>query len=143
MASATTTTWSPENAVFWEATRQGVLLLKACAACGRAHYYPRPVCPFCASMKTEWRQSSGEGTIYSFSVVHRASPPYVMAYVTLAEGVTLLTHLVECDSSDLRIGQSVRVVFRPAEDGRSIPMFTPAEARRRQSSSESDPAACA
>jgi uncharacterized protein len=127
MASEPPIAWSPENAAFWEATRQGVLLFKKCEACGQAHYYPRPACPFCASMNTDWRKSSGTGSIYSFSVVRQTTPPYILAYVTLAEGITMLTNLVQCDPSELSIGQPVRVVFHPSDDGRSIPMFTPVE----------------
>ena len=45
--------------------------------------------------------------------------------MTLDEGVTLLTNLVDCDFDALRIGDAVRVVFKPQGD-LVIPMFTPA-----------------
>jgi uncharacterized OB-fold protein len=57
--------------------------------------------------------------------MRRAEAPYAIAYVTLAEGVTMLTNLVDCDFDRLRIGDPVRVVFKTAEGGESIPMFTP------------------
>ncbi len=117
--------WSPENAAYWEAARRGQLLVKKCTVCGRAHYYPRAICPFCASAGTEWIQSSGKGIVYSFTVVRQASPPYVLAYVTLDEGVTLLTNIVQCDPGIVRIGQSVQVTFVPSDDARQIPMFAP------------------
>jgi hypothetical protein len=117
---------NPENRPFFEATRKGQLLLKRCTACGELHYYPRAVCPFCASERTEWVEAKGRGTIYSYSVMRRAAAPYAIAYVTLQEGVTMLTNLVDCDFDRLRIGDPVRVVFKPAEDGEMIPMFTPA-----------------
>ena len=40
--------------------------------------------------------------------MRRAPEPYVIAYVTLAEGPTMLTSLVECDFDALAIGQAVR-----------------------------------
>jgi uncharacterized OB-fold protein len=69
---------------------------------------------------------SGRGEIYSVSVTRRAGPtPYAIAYVRLDEGITMLTNIVDCDLDSLRIGQRVRVVFKPAEDGTMIPMFAP------------------
>jgi uncharacterized OB-fold protein len=114
-----------ENQAFFDAARAGRLLVGRCAACGEFHYYPRAVCPFCASADTEWVTAQGRGRIYSFSVMRRAEAPYAIAYVTLAEGVTMLTNLVDCDFDRLRIGDPVRVVFKTAEGGESIPMFTP------------------
>ena len=133
MAMATTTTRTfpapepnAETKAFWDAAAQGTLLLKACRACGQAHYYPRAICPFCGSDATEWRPASGAGTIYSYSVMRRAEPPYAIAYVTLDEGPTMMTNLVDCDFGALRIGQRVRVVFKPTVGGPPVPAFTPA-----------------
>jgi uncharacterized OB-fold protein len=116
---------APETAPFWEAAGKGKLLVKHCTACRRAHHYPRPICPLCGSDRTEWREASGHGVIYSYSVMRRASPPYVIAYVTLEEGVSMMTNLVDCDFDALRIGQPVRVVWTPSDGGPPVPMFTP------------------
>jgi uncharacterized OB-fold protein len=37
----------------------------------------------------------------------------------------MLTNIVDCDPEKVRIGQKVRVVFKPAEGGGQLPMFTP------------------
>jgi uncharacterized OB-fold protein len=58
--------------------------------------------------------------------MRRAPVPYALAYVTLDEGVTMMTNIVDCDLDAIRIGQSVRVVFKATEDGPPVPMFTPA-----------------
>jgi uncharacterized OB-fold protein len=115
-----------ETQTFWDAAAQGKLMVKRCAACGEAHHYPRALCPFCFSDKTEWQTASGRGVIYSYSVMRRAPVPYAIAYVTLAEGPTMMTNLVECDFDALRIGQPVTVVFKPTEGGPPVPMFKPA-----------------
>ena len=115
----------PDSQPFFDAAREGRLLLKCCADCNQVHYYPRAVCPFCASPRTEWLDAVGLGVIYSYSVMRRAAKPYAIAYVTLDEGVSLLTNLVDCDFDRLRIGDPVRVVFKPHEE-LVIPMFTPA-----------------
>jgi uncharacterized protein len=117
---------TPETRPFWDAAVSGRLVIKRCTACGRPHHYPRTICPFCWSDRTEWVPTSGRGTIYSFSVMRRAPVPYAIAYVTLDEGVTLMTNIVGCDLEAIRIGQPVQVVFRPTDGGPPVPMFTPA-----------------
>ena len=117
---------APETKTFWDAAAAGRLLIKRCAACGESHYYPRSICPFCGSDRTEWRDASGRGTIYTYSVMRRAPVPYAIAYVTLEEGVSMMTNIVDCDLDAIRIGQKVRVVFKPSEGGPPVPMFTPA-----------------
>ena len=111
---------------FWARASEGLLVTRECKACGRIHWYPRALCPFCLG-DTEWRGLTGLGAIYSVSVTRRAGPvPYAIAYVTLDEGITLLTNIVDGDLDDLKIGQRVAVTFKPAEDGAMIPMFRPA-----------------
>ena len=117
---------NPETKRFWEAAAQGQLLVKKCLACGEVHYYPRALCPFCGSDRTDWQPASGRGTVYSWSVMRRAETPYAIAYVTLDEGVTMMTNLVDCDLDGIRIGQKVRVVWKPTEGGPPLPAFTPA-----------------
>ena len=114
-----------ETQAFWDAAKDGRFVVPVCTACGKAHWYPRAVCPFCDSGKVEWRAASGKGTIYTFSVMRRTKEPYAIAYVTLAEGATMMTNIVDCDFDALRIGQPVSVVFVPTEDGPPVPMFRP------------------
>jgi uncharacterized protein len=113
------------TAPYWAAAREGLLKLRRCTACLESHWYPRPVCPFCSG-DTEWVAARGTGEIYSVSVTRRAGPiPYALAYVTLDEGVTMMANIVDCDLDTLRIGQRVKVCFKPADDGAMVPMFTP------------------
>ncbi|WP_418319691.1 Zn-ribbon domain-containing OB-fold protein [Piscinibacter sakaiensis] len=116
----------PEMQKYWDATSEAKLLVKHCLDCGEHHHYPRDSCPFCFSPNTEWGNASGHATIYSYSVMRRAAIPYVIAYVTLAEGPTMMSNIVGCDHDKLRIGQPVKLTFRPSEGGPALPMFTPA-----------------
>jgi uncharacterized OB-fold protein len=116
---------SPENAAFWEAAKAGNFLLRKCNDCGRPHWYPRVLCPFCMSERTEWVAASGKGRIYSYSIMRRAPVPYAIAYVTLAEGPVMMTNIVECDFEALRIGQEVTLCFVPSEGGPPVPCFRP------------------
>lgn len=113
-----------ENETYFAAAAAGKLLIKACEACGRVHFYPRAICPHCFSERTVWRETSGRGTIYAFSVSRRVGPtPFAIAYVTLEEGVTMLTNIVEGDLDAIRIGQAVQVVFKETDGGPPVPMF--------------------
>lgn len=113
----------PETQPFWSALEEGRFTIKVCRACGRAHWYPRAICPFCASADTEWRNAAGRGTIYSYSVMRRAQPPFAIAYVTLEEGPTMMTNIVDSDLDAIRIGQAVEVVISKQPDGDTLPMF--------------------
>jgi uncharacterized OB-fold protein len=56
--------------------------------------------------------------------MRRAEVPYAIAYVTLDEGPTMMTNLVDCDFDRLKIGQRVKVVFTPTDGGPPVPTFT-------------------
>lgn len=110
---------------YWNAAKDGVLKIKRCTSCEKVHFYPRALCPYCLS-DTEWIDASGVGTIYSVTVTRRAGPiPYAIAYVRLDEGVSMLTNIVDCDLDSLRIGDRVKVCFKPADGENKVPMFTP------------------
>lgn len=117
---------NPDTQVFWDAAKEGRFLVKFCKDCGKAHWYPRAVCPLCFSSNTEWRTGSGKGSIYTYSPMRRADPPFVLAYVTLEEGPTMLTNIVDCDPDQLAIGQPVELLFRPSTGEYPIPLFKPA-----------------
>ena len=112
-----------ETKAFWEATAEGKLMVGKCNGCGEHYYYPRALCPFCFSDKTELAQTTGKGKIYSFSVTSHPKAPYTIAYITLAEGPTILSNIVESDFDKLAIGQDVEVVFYDTGEGSAVPMF--------------------
>ena len=116
---------TPETAWFWQAAAERRFMLPKCVSCGRTHWYPRAICPHCMGDASERIEASGDGVIYSFSVTRRAAQPYAIAYVALAEGPTMLTHVVECDFEALRIGQAVRLVWRDSDGGAPLPCFKP------------------
>lgn len=116
----------PETSEFWSAAAGGKLMLKRCQDCNKTHWYPRAVCPMCGSIKLEWFQASGKGTIYAFSPARRAEPPYTLAYVTLDEGPTMMTNIVGAEPEALQLGQAVKVQFKAATEGRMMPFFEPA-----------------
>jgi uncharacterized OB-fold protein len=117
---------TPEAAPYWDGARAGKLMLMRCEACGEAYHYPRPFCPFCMSRKVKWIEASGKGTIYSFTVLRRPAFAFAPAHVTLAEGPTIASGIVECPFDKISIGQEVEVTFVPSDGGPPVPMFKPA-----------------
>src|SRR5712672_833990 len=116
---------NPETQAFWKAAEEGKLMIGKCTACGAMHYYPRAICPFCFSDKTELQQAAGNGTVYTYSVMRRAPVPYAIAYVTLNEGPTMMNNIVDCDLARFPTGPAGKVVFKPSGGGPPVPMFAP------------------
>ena len=121
---------------FWDAARDGRLLIKRCAACGRAHYYPRPFCPHCWSQEVAWEDASGRGSLYTYSVVHQNDlppfnerVPYVAAIVELDEGPRMMTNIVDCPLDGLEVGMPVAVAFQEIGEEYAIPVFRPSLSR--------------
>jgi uncharacterized OB-fold protein len=116
----------PTTKPFWDAAREGRLLIGRCRDTGRHFFPPRGISPFTLSTEVEMVEASGRGTVYSFSVM-RVAAPYAPAMVELAEGPRIFTNIVDCDFGEIRIGMAVRLVWKPTEgDGPPVPMFAPA-----------------
>ncbi len=116
----------PTTKPFWDAAREGRLMIGRCRETGRHFFPPRGVSPFTLSTEVELVPASGHGTVYSFTVM-RVAAPYVPAMVELPEGPRIFTNIVDCDFAALRIGMAVRLVWKPTEgDGPPVPMFAPA-----------------
>lgn len=123
---------TPESRPFWEGCRRHELLLQRCRACGTYQHYPRGVCARCWGTALDWKPSTGHGSVYTFTVVHRSQAPgfkerlpYVLAYVQLDEGVQVLTNLVGVDPGAVTIGMPVRVTFEDVSPELSLPRFAP------------------
>jgi len=113
-------------AEYWSAANQRRLLIRTCLACHKIHYYPRAVCPHCLSEELHWAESPGLGEIYSYSTMAIDGNAHTLAYVTLDEGIVMMTNIVECDPTALDVGQRVKVVFVRSSGGQCVPMFSPA-----------------
>jgi len=126
-------TIEPETQPFWDALKEGKLLLGKCNGCGRVHYYPRPMCPHCWSEDVTLVAAAGRGTLYTWSTVFvndlppfNAKLPYIAAQVDLEEGVRITTIIVDVAPEKLSIGMAVDIGFEPISDDVTIPVFRPA-----------------
>ena len=122
-----------ETQPFWDGLKEGKFLLRHCNACGTDHYYPRPFCPSCWSDDVSWKEASGRGKVYTYSVVHvndlppfNERVPYVAAIVELDEGPRLMTNIEGVPFDELRADMAVVVEYKPISDDVTIPVFRPA-----------------
>ena len=130
-----------ESGPFWEATRQGRLLVQWCTSCDRGVFYPRAFCPYCApalapAATLAWREASGRATVHAAVVEHRpeaagttfsGGEPYCIALVDLEEGVRMMTNIVGCPPAAVHSGMAVTVSWEPLSDGRQLALFRPVE----------------
>jgi len=121
----------------WDGCKQGVLRVQRCGDCGHFVFIPQPICTRCQSGALEWVTSTGRGTVYSYTVVHRPprpafAVPYIVAIVELEEGWHMLTNLVDVAPADVQVGMAVEVSFRPMSDEVTLPYFRSGDAHTRR-----------
>jgi uncharacterized OB-fold protein len=119
-----------EAGPFWQACSRHELLLQRCRSCQTLQFYPRALCSTCWSTDLAWEPSTGSGSIYSFTIVHRAPTPvfaamtpYVIALVSLDDGVRMLSHIVGAPANAVQIGARVKLAFDDLTDEVSLPVF--------------------
>ena len=116
---------------FWEATKERKLLLQYCRDTGRYQFFGRPVSLFTGRRNLEWREASGKGKVYTFTVVHQphtsawnAHVPYIIGSIELDEGVRIMAHLVNCAPEAVTIGMRLRLTWSPRGEF-NLPAFEP------------------
>ncbi len=117
---------------FWEATRQKKLVIQYCKTAKKYQHFPRPVSIFTGRRRDiEWREVSGKGTVFSFTIAHRGPPafqgmePYAIASVTLDVGVNLIAGVVNCTADELKIGMKVKPYWHPLANGEHLLFWQP------------------
>lgn len=120
------------SAPFWAGLDRAAVHIQRCRACQRYIFHPRDFCPRCGEREPEWRDVSGRGTVYSFTLAEvpvaadfAHLPPQIIAIVELEEDVRLATTLVGVDPDDVRIGMPVGPVFDRDERGFTLLRFAP------------------
>lgn len=125
---------TPVTQPFWDGTKAHELRVQRCDDCGEHIFYPRSLCPHCASTALTWVTVSGDATLDSYVISHHPAPgfeaPYVIAIVKLAEGPRMLTNIVGVppEPEHLRLDMPLRVTYEERGD-QVLPLFTPVEAK--------------
>jgi len=121
---------NPDSKIYWEAANSGILLIRGCKACDAKHFLPRHHCPKCWSPDLAWIKASGVGSVYSFSIIHRAPDeafltkvPFVIALVDLIEGPRMLANIIGIGSLETSVGDEVKVTFEKMDFGYKLPQF--------------------
>ena len=115
---------------YWAAAAEERLVVQCCDECGIYRFYPRPLCPDCASDQATWTEVSGQGSVHTFTIVHRAPnkefqaiTPYVIALIDLDEGPRMMANILGNDAIEVAIGDRVRVIFKERDGGARVPQF--------------------
>ena len=114
---------------FWDGCQEGTFLVPRCRGCGATRWPPGPMCPECQSSETEWIESSGRGTVYSWVVathpVHEVlvdQVPYVVGLIELEEGVRVVGNVEGYPPDEVEAGMTVELFFEEVE-GIRLPNF--------------------
>ncbi len=120
------------SAPFFQGAREGKLMLQHCAGCDAWSFPVRERCPHCFAAKLTWRQASGRGSLYTFTIMHQimnpgfaSAVPYNVAQIDLEEGVRMISNVVGIDNNALIPGMKLQAVFEEAGENVSIPKFRP------------------
>ena len=109
----------------WRLKKQRYNLVgEVCPHCEAKIFPPRDVCPNCGGEAKEPYAFSGQGEVFSYTVMHDAptgydtTTPYTVAVVKLAEGPMVTAQLTDLGEKPVEIGRPVEMVTRRIrEDG--------------------------
>lgn len=114
---------------FWDGVKAGKLMIQYCTEAQKFQFFPRPVSIYTGRRTLEWREASGKGTIYAFTVVRIPGPglegrlPLCVATVELDEGVRMIANIIDCAPEDLAIGKRVKLGWDRLTDEQQYPAF--------------------
>ena len=123
------------SAPYWRAAAERTLKVQFCDRCRQYIHPPEGNCPRCQNAGLRFEQVSGEGSVYSYTIVRDNATrgfegvgPYVVALVELKEQprLTLVANIVGAAIDEVRVGMAVRVTWEEIAEGVVLPQFMPA-----------------
>jgi uncharacterized OB-fold protein len=122
---------------FWEGVSRHGLLIQKCTGCGTLRFPWLPGCNSCGSPAWETVEAAGDGTVYSYVVMHHpqfpafsepdpvtGSPrPYAVGLIELSEGVRMISNITGVPPAAIRIGMPVELEFLSTDDELTLPVF--------------------
>jgi uncharacterized OB-fold protein len=116
---------------FWEGCRDGVFLLHTCGICHRS-YWPASRCVQHGDQSMAWTRAEGKGTLYTYTVLHKAytpamqgKVPYVVGVIQLAEGPFFHSNVAGCAPDAVRVGMPLVARMERHDSGLIVPIFYP------------------
>lgn len=121
------------NAPYWDGLAGGEVRLQKCGKCGFHQYPAESFCYDCGAQEMTWTEVKGEGTVYSFIVVHQSyhkafEPflPYAVAVVQMDEGPRMLAAVLGLERP-LEIEERVKPCIRMVDNERAFLTYEPIE----------------
>ena len=103
---------------FWDALREHRVKIQYSPSSDQWVFYPRSHAPLTLQTDLEWREISGVGTLYTYTIARRPTAPdfageepQIIAVVELDEGPRLTSTLVNVAEDQISIGMRVRPSF--------------------------------
>lgn len=123
----------PESRPFWEGAHAHKFMIVRCAKCGTHRFPATSFCFHCQSPDFSWVEAKGTGKVFSWIVVRHPVPkdvyadevPYIVALVTLDEGVRVTGNIVDCAPEAVAADMPVKVGFKDVTPEISLPVFSP------------------
>lgn len=117
---------------FWEAAARHELAIQRCGTCARWFHPPVPVCSQCHCDTLSFERVSGQGTVYSYTVLADGLDPrfetaaaFLVAAVELDEqpGLVVVSNLIGADPERVQVGDRCAVVFEDLPGSGTLPQF--------------------
>ena len=134
MAEAISQPMAEEFREFWEGAKREEIRFPKCADCGKFHWYPQKLCPYCQSEIIRWTKIKGNGQLYSWTVVrHPFDPafadklPYIVALIVFddAPGVRFISNMFDLNPEEMKIGMPVEPIFQKVSQDSTLVYFKP------------------
>ena len=117
---------------FWDGLNERKVQIQRCDACDSWVFYPRTRCPFCLSDLLIWREVSGQGVLYTYTLARQPTAPHFadetpqqLAVVELDEGVRMTSTLVNVEPSGIVIGMRLQPYFDQVTDAVTLLRYQP------------------
>ena len=123
---------SPTTRPFWDGLNERKVQIQRCDGCDSWVFYPRTRCPSCLSDQLIWREVSGQGVLYTYTLARQPTAPHFadetpqqLAVVELDEGVRMTSTLVNVEPSDIVIGMRLQPYFDQVTDAVTLLRYQP------------------
>jgi uncharacterized OB-fold protein len=113
---------------FADYLKDGKLMGTKCKNCGTTSFPPRADCPKCMSGEFEWNESSGKGSLHTYTIIHAAPTgfedmaPYKLGVLDLEDGGRLLAWM-DIPEEDIKIGMNLKAVPKMFEEIPEIKLY--------------------
>ena len=123
-------TIDPDSKIYWESAKDNKLMVQYSLDTEEYFLYSKQLTNASDSKNIVWKEVSGKGKIYSFTVVHvpagpafKEDTPYIVASIELDGGARIISNILTDNIADISIGDKVSVVFEKQDDDFTIPKF--------------------